>query len=149
MSKKAAGAAALACGNAACGKALAPPLLHFSSASSSFYRALASLVKLLVKLLLTKKSFAVRAKKLGSFCDEALLSTLSRRAQASKLSTKESLRCKTMSAGKRREAAGARMRRRSGARCTSGRHPVRADTLTGCLVSRGVASFTAAVLPFA
>ena len=37
MSKKAAGAAALACGNAACGKALAPPLLQCSKCKAEAY----------------------------------------------------------------------------------------------------------------
>ena len=37
MSKKAAGAAALACGNAACGKALAPPLLQCSKCKGEAY----------------------------------------------------------------------------------------------------------------
>jgi len=37
MSKKAAGAAALACGNSACGKALAPPLLQCSKCKGEAY----------------------------------------------------------------------------------------------------------------
>ena len=37
MSKKATGAAALACGNAACGKALAPPLLQCSKCKGEAY----------------------------------------------------------------------------------------------------------------
>ena len=37
MSKKAAGVAALACGNAACGKALAPPLLQCSKCKGEAY----------------------------------------------------------------------------------------------------------------
>ena len=37
MSKKAAGGAALACGNAECGKALAPPLLQCSKCKGEAY----------------------------------------------------------------------------------------------------------------